>query len=293
MWGAPPPRTWAWGTAGPDGVGAVLPQGGHPGQGLLHGKLSHPGGLSEGGDLRHGLRAGTQPSLLPASQDVGGELYSLADVQGADSLGRVDFVPADGQKIHSQLPGREGELQISLDGVGMQQGGAAPGSEQPGNAGQIRHRPGFVVYQHQGDQHRILPQSRLHGGYRHGPRGVGAEEGDVPASSRSFSRGRRTASCSAAEERMCRPFRRWRAAPSKRAQLSLSEPPEVKNTSRGEQPQPRGYVGSGGVQNGPGRPSRPVGGTGISVFLRHGAHRRLVPPPGTPGWWRRCPDRCP
>lgn len=161
------------GYGGPDGVGAVLPQGGHPGQGLLMAKLSHPGGLSEGGDLRHGLRAGTQPSLLPASQDVGGELYSLADVQGADSLGRVDFVPADGQKIHSQPPGREGELQISLDGVGMQQGGAAPGSEQPGNAGQIRHRPGFVVYQHQGDQHRILPQSRLHGGYRHGPRGVG------------------------------------------------------------------------------------------------------------------------
>ena len=52
----------------------------------------------------------------------------------------------------------------------------------------------------------------------------------------SFSSGWRTASCSTAEEMMCRPTRRWRCAPSRMAQLSLSVPPEVKYTSLGAHP---------------------------------------------------------
>ena len=35
---------------------------------------------------------------------------------------------------------------------------------------------------------------------------------------------------------MCRPTRRWRYAPSRMAQLSLSVPPEVKYTSLGAHP---------------------------------------------------------
>ena len=53
---------------------------------------------------------------------------------------------------------------------------------------------------------------------------------------RSSSRVLRTASCSTDEEIMCRPFRAMTSAPERSAQLSLSEPQEVKTTSPGRHP---------------------------------------------------------
>ena len=52
----------------------------------------------------------------------------------------------------------------------------------------------------------------------------------------SFSRGRRTASCSVREDIMCRPFRFCSSAAPKMAQLSLSVPPEVNTSSDARQP---------------------------------------------------------
>ena len=52
----------------------------------------------------------------------------------------------------------------------------------------------------------------------------------------SSSRLLRTASCSTREEITCRPFRFMASAPPRMAQLSLSEPQEVKTNSPGAQP---------------------------------------------------------
>ena len=76
------------------------------------GRAGVPGltGGGQSGQLGGGLGTGTQAVFLSASQQQGLQVQALADVLGADAFGRPDLVAADGEQIHPQLLGSEGDL---------------------------------------------------------------------------------------------------------------------------------------------------------------------------------------
>ena len=76
-------------------------------------------GGGEGGDLRGGFGPGAASVLLTAADDHGLQAQSLADIQGADTLGRVNLVPADADHVDAQRLRRKGNLHEGLNGVRM------------------------------------------------------------------------------------------------------------------------------------------------------------------------------
>ena len=126
-------------------------------------------GGGRGGDLGGGLGARAQAALLAASPDERRELQAALDIQGPHPLGGVDLVAADGQQVHPQLPGGEGDFQEALDRVAVEQG-LRLCVDQLGRLGHRQDGPQLVVHQHHGYQRRIRPQGALQ-----------IIQGDVPA----------------------------------------------------------------------------------------------------------------
>ena len=121
---------------------------------LRRGKLA---GGSESGDLRGGFGPGAAPVLLAAADDHGLQAQPLADIQGADALGRVNLVPADADHVDAQRLRCEGDLHEGLDSVRVQQRLGAFRFQHGRDTGNVRDGAGLVVDEHERDENCILP----------------------------------------------------------------------------------------------------------------------------------------
>ena len=106
--GLPPADLLRLGDPGPELLQGVRLQGLQVGDGVAELGTARLAGGGEGGDLSGGLGARAEAVLLAAPQNQGLQGHSGADVQGADPLGCVDLVTAEGEQIHPQLGGGEG-----------------------------------------------------------------------------------------------------------------------------------------------------------------------------------------
>ena len=68
----------------------------------------------------------------------------------------------NGDKVRTQGPGGEGDLQKALDGVGVQQGLRIPGCQAPGNFGDGEDVAQLIVDHHDADQGRVRPHGVQH-----------------------------------------------------------------------------------------------------------------------------------
>ncbi len=107
-------------------------------------------GLPETHDGRDVLRPRPALPLLATAELDGMEGRSVADIEDPDSLGRVDLVAGDGEKVHGQILDVEGDLPDGLDGVGMHENAPLPG--HCADRGDGRQRSGLVVAMHDGDE---------------------------------------------------------------------------------------------------------------------------------------------
>ena len=89
------------------------------------------------------------------------EFARIFDIQGADALGRADFVAADGQQIHTEGFGGKGNVAEALHGVGVEQNILVVGLGGFDALGHGEDGAGFVVDQHHGHGDGVLFQSGL------------------------------------------------------------------------------------------------------------------------------------
>ena len=136
-------------------------------------------GGGEGGDLRGGFRPGAASVLLAAADDHGLQAQPLADIQGADALGRVNLVPADADHVDAQRLRCEGDLHEGLDSVRVQQRLGAFRFQHGRDTGNVRDGAGLVVDEHERDENCILPQRLADRIHRNRPGEAGLQTGDL------------------------------------------------------------------------------------------------------------------
>ena len=144
----------------------VLTQLCHALRGLRHEGAADTGGLAEGADGRHGLRACPASVLLGAADDERPQVEPGADVECADALRCVYLVAGDGHHVRAEALHREGQLEKALHRVAVQQRLGIRLLERAGDAGEVVDSAGLVVHQHERDEHRVRPErvgDRLHG----------------------------------------------------------------------------------------------------------------------------------
>src|SRR5579859_6487154 len=120
-------------------------------------------GFAEAHNAGHVQRAGAHAALMAAAVNDGGKLHAriaAPDIQGADALGPVNLVPADGQEVDVVLLNVHGDFANGLHTV--------YGKENPalfGNLADFRDGvddANFVIGVHDGDQNR----GRLNGRFQ-------------------------------------------------------------------------------------------------------------------------------
>ena len=126
----------------------------------MHGDL---GGLAESDDGWNSFRSGAAAALVASAHHERIERRALADVHGADALGRVHLVAADGQHMAANLSDVDRNLASALHRVDMEKD---PGLR--GNAADLFDRlddARLVVGQHHADQPRLRANGaeNLHG----------------------------------------------------------------------------------------------------------------------------------
>src|SRR5260370_10265260 len=77
-------------------------------------------GLAEAHDARDVLRPGTEAALVMSAIEKLPQARSTADIQGADSLWRIEFVPGNGEEINSQSVDVDRDFPRGLYGVGVE-----------------------------------------------------------------------------------------------------------------------------------------------------------------------------
>ncbi len=98
----------------------------------------------------HVLGAGPAPRLVPGTVHEGLEPRTAPDVEGADSLGRVELVPRDREEVHTEVVNPRRDLPGALRGVGVHEhaGRAGDGSDLLDGL----DRPDLVVGVHDADE---------------------------------------------------------------------------------------------------------------------------------------------
>ena len=128
------------------------------------------GGGSEGDDGGDVLGAGAAAAFLAAAAEEGVEAEALAEVEGADALGGVELVAAEGEEVNGDFPDVDGHFADGLDGVGVD--GEAVFLGEGGGLGEGLGDAGLVVHPHEGEEKAVVPG----GGGERFPQGGEVEE---------------------------------------------------------------------------------------------------------------------
>ena len=75
---------------------------------------------AKGGNQRHAFGTRAQSSLLPAAQKLGQDACAAAQIESANPLRSMDFMPADGNEVSSERAGAEFQFAKSLHRVAVQ-----------------------------------------------------------------------------------------------------------------------------------------------------------------------------
>ena len=90
-----------------------------------------------------------------------------ADVERAYALGRVYLVPGNGHHVRAEALDCEGHLEKALHRVAVEQDLRGRLFKRASKAGDVVHRPGLIVHEHEGDKHRVGPERVQHRLHRH------------------------------------------------------------------------------------------------------------------------------
>ena len=116
-----------------------------------------------------------------AGREQGPEADALFDVQRPDSLGRADFVPADGNEVRAQ-GGQGGRgFQKALDRVAVEQDSGLIGLHGLHTVRHGQDGPRLIVHQHHGHQDGVGADGGLHRLGGDAALSVRLQEGDLEA----------------------------------------------------------------------------------------------------------------
>lgn len=107
-------------------------------------------GFAEGDDVGDVFGTGAVAVFLSAAAEEGFEAAALAEVEGADALGGVEFVAGDGEHVDGDGADVDGDFADGLDGVGVD--GGVGGFELFGGLGDGLVDAGLVVGPHEGGE---------------------------------------------------------------------------------------------------------------------------------------------
>ena len=133
--------------------GGRVGRGGAHTPGPLFGRQAKPDGVGQV------FGAGADAALLVAAEVGRAQVLALVftQIQGADALGRVDFMPRNRQRIDAgQLFQVERDAQPRLHGVDVHGRAAVFRLDTGGQAGDVLHGSGLVVDGHAGHKHGVF-----------------------------------------------------------------------------------------------------------------------------------------
>ena len=112
-------------------------------------------GGSGKGELRAQiLRAGATSGFLSAAKDARAQRRAVLKVERAGCHGATDLVRSNGHGVNSQLGNIERNMQIPLDGIGVEQG--AHGMRGRGKLADGLHHAGLVVGNHDAHERHVV-----------------------------------------------------------------------------------------------------------------------------------------
>ena len=126
--------------------------------------------------------SGAQPALVPASADRRLEPYRwfcAANVEPTDALGCIQLVTGKGEKIDLEHMDIDRQLANPLGRITVKQ--CTPPASHPCGVTNRLHRTGFVVGEHQADQHRICAEGLVELVESDAPVPVDPDLGQLPA----------------------------------------------------------------------------------------------------------------
>ena len=124
----------------------------------LLGHMGHQrtGGSSKGQLRAQVLRTGATSGFLSAAKDTGAQRRASLNVERAGGNGTANLVGGDGHGVDTQLGGIERNMQIALDGIGVEQG--ACGVRSRGKLADRLHHAGLVVGDHNTHERDVVAE---------------------------------------------------------------------------------------------------------------------------------------
>ena len=114
----------------------------------------NPARLSKSDIKKNIFRTGPQPVLLARAVNKGRYLDTLADIQRADSLWRIQFVSGQGQEVSFYIVNINVDFAGALRGIGVKENSRIPGYFS--NSLHRLYHACFVVGMHHGNECRPL-----------------------------------------------------------------------------------------------------------------------------------------
>ena len=100
------------------------------------------------------LRARATSGFLPAAKNAGAQWRAGLNVKRAGCHRTANFMGGDGHGVDAQLGGIERNVQIPLDGIGVEQG--AHGMRGRGKLADGLHHAGLVVGNHDAHERHVV-----------------------------------------------------------------------------------------------------------------------------------------
>ena len=100
------------------------------------------------------MRAGTTSGFLSAAKDARAQRRAVLKVERAGCHGATDLVRGNGHGVNSQLGDIERNMQIPLDGIGVEQ--SANGMRGRGKLADGLHHAGLVVGNHDAHERHVV-----------------------------------------------------------------------------------------------------------------------------------------
>ena len=150
----------------------------------VHGELGGAGQADDAGDI---LSAGAAAALMASADEERIDRCAATNIHGADTLGSVHLVAADGKQVAADLTNVEGHLAGGLDGIDVEEGSGFGGELGDGFNG--LEDAGLIVGKHDGDEARRGSEGGADGVGRDEAAGRGVNEGDLDAAFSETARG--------------------------------------------------------------------------------------------------------
>ena len=138
------------------------------------------GGSGKGQLRAQVLRAGATSGFLSAAKDAGAQRRAVLKVERAGCHRAADLMRGNGHSIDAQLGDIERNMQVALDGIGVEQG--AHGMRGGGQLADGLHHAGLVIGGHDAHERDIVSEQVTQRGRLNVARTAGLHQVDGKAS---------------------------------------------------------------------------------------------------------------